>query len=209
MAGPAIARDGRLAFLVQRRGRTELYVSSVDGSASRRLAEELDVRGAPAWSPDGRWLAVAAANADGEPQLFRIPVGGGPPVSLVKEYATDPVWDPSGTFLLYSGADVGTTFSIRAVTAGGAPVPLPNLILTRGARHLAFLGEDAVIILKGDISHKDFWSFDLKTGHERQLTNLGRGSTIGDFDISPDGREIVFDRVREQSNIVVFNLPAH
>ena len=209
VAGPALARDGRLAFLVQRRGRTELHVISVDGSASRRLAEELDVRGAPAWSPDGRWLAVAAANAEGEPQLFKIPVDGGPPVSLVKEYATDPVWDPSGKFLLYSGADVGTTFPVKAVTAAGAPVPLPNLILTRGARHLAFLDEDALIIMKGDISHKDFWTFDLKTGHERQLTNLARGFTIGDFDISADGREIVFDRVREQSEIVLFDLPAH
>ena len=127
----------------------------------------------------------------------------------MKEYATDPVWDPSGTFLLYSGADVGTTFPVKAVTAAGAPVPLPNLILTRGARHLAFLDEDALIIMKGDISHKDFWSFDLKTGHERQLTNLARGFTIGDFDISADGREIVFDRVREQSNIVLFDIPAH
>jgi Tol biopolymer transport system component len=208
VAGPDIAHDGRLAFLVQRRGRTELIVMNGDGAAPRRLAEELDVRGAPAWSPDGRWLAVAAANADGQPQLFKIPVAGGPPVSLVKEYSTDPIWDPSGTFLLYSGADVGTTFPVKAVSADGAPWPLRDLILTRGARRLAFLGEDAVIIMKGDISHKDFWSLDLKTGRERQLTNLARGYTIGDFDISPDGREIVFDRVREQSNIVLFDLPA-
>ena len=207
VAGPAVAPDGRLAFLVQRRGRTELIVMGADGTVSR-LAEELDVRGAPAWSPDGRWLAVAAANADGEPQLFKIPVGGGAPVSLVKEYSTDPVWDPSGRFLLYSGPDVGTTFPVRAVSADGAPFPLRTLILTRGARHLAFLGEDVLIFLKGDVSQKDFWSLDLKTGHERQLTDLGRGSTIGDFDISLDGREIVFDRVREQSEIVLFDLPA-
>jgi Tol biopolymer transport system component len=208
VAGPAVAPDGRLAFLVQRRGRTELILMNADGTA-RRLAEQLDVRGAPAWSPDGRWLAVAAANSDGEPQLFKIPVDGGPPVSLVNEYSTDPVWDPHGRFLLYSGADVGTTFPVRAVSADGARFPLRTLILTRGARRLAFLGEDALIFLKGDISQKDFWSLDLKTGHERQLTNLGRGSTIGDFDISPDGREIVFDRVREQSEVVLFDLPAH
>jgi Tol biopolymer transport system component len=180
---------------------------NADGTV-RRLAEDLDVRGAPAWSPDGRWLAVAAANADGEPQLFKIPVGGGAPVSLVKEYSTDPVWDPTGRFLLYSGADVGTTFPVRAVGADGAPSPLRTLILTRGARHLAFLGEHVLIFLKGDISQKDFWSLDLETGHERQLTNLGRGSTIGDFDISPDGREIVFDRVRDQPELVLFDLPA-
>ena len=29
--------------------------------------------------------------------------------------------------------------------------------------------------MKGNVSHKDFWYLDLKTGRERQLTNLGRG----------------------------------
>ena len=86
LGGPAISPDGQhLAFLVQRRGLTQLYVTNADGSGARRVAEELDVRGAPAWSPDGQWLAVAA-NRGGEPQLFKIPVGRGTPVLLVKEY---------------------------------------------------------------------------------------------------------------------------
>ena len=94
------------------------------------------------------------------------------------------------------------------MSADGAAFPLRNLILTRGARRLAFLGQDALIIMKGNVSHKDFWYLDLKTGRERQLTNLGQGFTIGDFDISPDGRAIVFDRVREESDIVLFDLRA-
>ena len=208
LGGAAIAPDGqRLAFLVQRRGLTQLYVMNADGTGTHRIAEELDVRGAPAWSPDGQWLAVAA-NRDGEPHLFKIPVGGGTPILLVKEYSIDPIWSPSGQFLVYSGADVGTTFSVKAVSADGAPRPLPNLILTRGARRLAFLGgEDALVIMKGDISHKEFWVVDLKTGRERQLTNLGREFAIGDFDVSADGREIIFDRAREESDIVLFDLP--
>jgi hypothetical protein len=96
---------------------------------------------------------------------------------------------------------------VKAVNADGVAHPLPNLILTRGARRLAFLGgEDALIILKGDISHKEFWVVDLKTGRERQLTNLGRELTIGDFDVSADGREVIFDRSREESDIVLFDL---
>ena len=193
--------------LVQRRGLMRLYVMNADGTGARRLAEELDVRGAPAWSPDGQWLAIAA-NRDGEPQLFKIPVGGGTPVLLVHAYAIDPVWSPSGQFLVYSGADVGTNFSVGAVSADGVPRAVPTLILTRGARRLAFLGSDeALVVLKGDISHKEFWVVDLKTGRERQLTNLGREFAIGDFDVSTDGREILFDRAREESDIVVFALP--
>ena len=87
------------------------------------------------------------------------------------------------------------------------PHPVPNLVLTRGARRLAFAEEDTLVILKGDISHKEFWSVDLQTGRERQLTALGDSSVIGDFDISPDGRAITFDRTREESDIVLFDLP--
>ena len=208
LGGPAIAPDGqRLAFLVQRQGLTRLYVMNADGTGARRIAEDLDVRGAPAWSPDGQWLAIAA-NRDGEPRLFKIPVSGGTPILLVNEYSIDAIWSPSGQFLVYSGADVGTTFSVKAVSADGAPRPLPNLILTRGARRLAFLGgDDALVIMKGNISHKEFWLVDLPTGRERQLTNLGREFALGDFDVSADGREIIFDRAREESDVVLFDLP--
>jgi Tol biopolymer transport system component len=208
LGGPAIAPDGqRLAFLVQMRGRTQLYVMNADGSDARRMAEELDVRGAPAWSPDGQWLAIAA-NQEDEPRVFKIPVAGGAPVQLVKEYSTDPVWAPSGEFLVYSGADVGTTFPVKAVSATGAPHALPSLVLTRGARRLVFLGgDDALVFLKGDISHRELWVVDLKTGRDRQLTSLGRELAIGDFDVSEDGREILFDREREESDIVLFDLP--
>jgi len=207
IAGAAIAPGGqRVAFSVRARGVTQLYLMNTDGTGTRRVAEELDVRGAPAWSPDGRWLAVAA-DRDGEPRLFKIPVDGGTPVPLLHEYSIDPTWSPSGQFLVYSGADVGTTFSVKGVSADGAPYSLPNLTLTRGARRLAFMGDDTLVIMKGDVSHKEFWAFDLKTGRERQLTRFNRGFVISDFDISQDGREIIFDRTREESDIVLFDLP--
>jgi Tol biopolymer transport system component len=44
---------------------------------------------------------------------------------------------------------------------------------------------------------------DLETGKERQLTNLKPGYEPKSFDVSPDGRQIVFDRVRENSDIVL------
>jgi Tol biopolymer transport system component len=207
VAGPAIAPDGqRLAFSVQAGERTQLYVMNGDGTGTRRVAEELDVRGAPAWSPDARSLAVAA-NQNGEPHLFKIPVNGGRPVPLVSGYSTDPSWSPGGRFLVFSGADVGTTFPVKAVGADGAPHSLPNLVLTRGARRLVFLDEDTLVFMKGDISHQEFWSIDLKTGRERQRTMLRRGPVINDFDVSRDGREIIFDRTRDASDIAVFDLP--
>jgi Tol biopolymer transport system component len=122
--------------------------------------------------------------------------------------AIDPTWSPSGRFLVYTGADVGTNLHVKAVSADGTPHALPEIRLTRGARRLVFLGgEDALVIMKGDISHKEFWLVDLKTATERQLTSLGREFAIADFDVSSDGREIIFDRTRDESDIVVLDLP--
>jgi hypothetical protein len=68
------------------------------------------------------------------------------------------------------------------------------------------LTNDILVFMKGDLSHKDLWSIDLKTGREQQLTSLASGSVMGDFDMSRDGGEIVLDRTSEESDIVLFDL---
>ena len=55
-------------------------------------------------------------------------------------------------------------------------------------------------VLRGDTQHKDFWLLDLDAGTERQLTHFGR-LIVRDFDLSPDGREIVFESLSESSDI--------
>ncbi len=63
------------------------------------------------------------------------------------------------------------------------------------------------MLLRGEIQHKNLWLIDLATGAERQLTNLPPEFDIRDFDISPDGREVVLERVQERSNVVLMDLP--
>ena len=85
---------------------------------------------------------------------------------------------------------------------------IPKLSLSRGSRRLAFLGadENTLVILKGALSRKEFWAVDLRSGAERALTDLGPGQVIGDFDVAADGRRIVFDRAREESDIALIEL---
>jgi hypothetical protein len=47
----------------------------------------------------------------------------------------------------------------------------------------------------------------LDTGVERQLTNITPDFDIRDFDISPDGREVVLERAQERSDVVLLDLP--
>ena len=208
LGGPAISPDGRyVAFSVRQHGQTLLYVMQADGTNARVLADSLDLQGEPAWAPDGQSI-TSAVDDHGVPHLFRVPIDGRSPASFVQEYSVDPAWSPDGRFVVYSGPDIGTTFSVKAVTAEAAPHTLPALTLTRGARHLAFLpGGRALVVLRGEIQHKDLWLIDLETGAERQLTNLSPEFDIRDFDISPDGREVVLERVQERSNVVLLDLP--
>jgi Tol biopolymer transport system component len=179
-----------------------------DGTSVRIINDSLELEGNLAWSPDGKSI-TSAADDHGTPHLFRVPVdGGGSPTAIVNEYSIDPAWSPDGSFVLYSGPDIGTTFVLKAVTPQGTAHSLPALTLTRGARHVTFLpGGSAFVFLRGDIEHKNLWLMDLKTGTERQLTNLPADFHIQNFDLSLDGRELVLERVQEHSEIVLLNIP--
>jgi Tol biopolymer transport system component len=207
--GPAVGPDGRrIAFSVRQHGRTLLYVVQADGTDPQVVTDSLELQGAPAWAPDGQSIATAAMDR-GQPRLFLVPLHGGAPTLFLSEYSVDPVWAPDGRFVAYSGPDIGTTFSVKAATAEAAAHPLPALTLTRGARRLVFLpGHRELVVLRGEIRHKNLWAVDLDTGAERQLTAFPPDFEIRDFDISPDGREIVVERVEEQSDVVLVDRPA-
>ncbi len=61
--------------------------------------------------------------------------------------------------------------------------------------------------MQGQLLHKNFWMLDLDNGKLRQLTDLKPGFSVKNFDISPDGKRILFDRSRENSDIVLIDLP--
>jgi Tol biopolymer transport system component len=77
-------------------------------------------------------------------------------------------------------------------------------MVSRGSRHLAFLpGGRSFLMLRGEIGHKNVWIVDLETGAERQLTSFPPEFHVHDFAISPDGRELVLERLQERSDIVL------
>ena len=57
--------------------------------------------------------------------------------------------------------------------------------------------------MQGQGGSQDFWLLDLATKKSRPLTHLNNSSTMRTFDITPDGKQTVFDRLRENSDIVL------
>ena len=204
IGAPAIAPDGRrIAFTVERHGTTQLYVIDSDGGNARLVSSTLALRGDLAWTPDSQ-AVVGAIVKDGEPNLSKIRLDGAPPQPMTTDYSLNPVWSPDGKYLVYSGADVGMRFPLRATAPDGRAYGMASLILTRGARRVAFApNSGSLVILRGEIAHKNFWLLNPQTGAERQLTDLPSNYVIGDFDVSPDGTEIIFDRLQDSSSIAL------
>lgn len=204
----AVSSDGtRVCFPAGRRGHSTLYCMNADGTGARAVAESLDVRGAASWSPDGKWLAVAAREGRGV-RVFKIPIAGGSPVRLVDSVSSNPVWSPDGKFILYSGTPRARSVPLKAVTPDGQPYAVPALTVDRVGDSYRFLpGGKELVVKLGGFRRQDFWLFDLASGRRRQLTSLRPGESLQRFDVSPDGKRILFERARENSDIVLIELP--
>ena len=204
---PAVSLDGlRSAIVLRRDGKLRLHVISADGAEIQPLTEAIDIRGAASWSPDGKWIVTGGIDNSG-PGLFKVPVGEGEPTRLIEGPALNPVWSPDGNLIVYSGKNVGPLAPMRAVRPDGTPLDLPAIQLrVDGERYRFRPSGTGIVYMQGFLPLQDFWLLDLATKNRRPLTRLSGGAAMRTFDITPDGKRIVFDRLRENSDIVLIDL---
>ena len=206
-APPAISSDGRSVIVLRIDGKLRLHVISTDG-ASHLLTDKLDAIGTASWSHDDKWVVTGGSDVAGNEGLFKVPVGGGEPIRIVPGTALNPVWSPSGDMILYSGKNTGPLADLYAVRPDSTPIKLPRIQLrVEGERYRFLPGRTAFVYMQGYSPAQDFYLFDLATNKPpRRLTRLSGTDTMRTFDITPDGKRIVFDRVRDNSDIVLIDL---
>ena len=207
---PAVSPDGlRVAVVVRQDGKRHLTVMSADGTNAQTLAPSIDIEGAPGagtadWSPDGTWIVTGGRDAEG-PGLFKIPVAGGAPERLVAGVAVNPIWSPDGNLIVYAGPFVIGQVELFGVRPDGTSVAMPAVKVRQGGYR--FLPNGKSLVYLPLVRSLDFWLLDLATANRRQLTRLSDQGRLQTFDITPDGKQIVFDRARENSNVVLIDLP--
>jgi Tol biopolymer transport system component len=180
----------------------------------KTLATSIEVQSAASWSPDGTWVAVAANQGDGT-RVFKIPIDGGPPIRLRATLSFNPVWSPDDRFIVHSEQQASGSFDVKTMTPDGTPIVVPAVAslgprfpLAFGTPYRFMPGGRTLITLQGTAPNQNFFGVDLETGEQRQLTSfdLNSGSAVQNFDISPDGKRIVFDRLRNHADVVLMNL---
>ena len=209
LAAPSISTDGhQIAIAVMKQGRPGLYVVTADGANPQPLAPSIRVREELAWAPDGKTIAVIGEDEKG-PGLFLVPMEGAP-VRLYDRRCRFPLWSPDGRYILFAEYFQGPQMHLKAVTPSGESVSLPEirLIVTQLPKNLTrFLPNGKSLVLQdGGWRTQQFFLVNVATGERRQLTDLKTGRPIRSFDVLPDGKNILFDRVTENSDIVLIEL---
>ncbi|WP_406135729.1 serine hydrolase [Streptomyces sp. NBC_01089] len=185
---PALSPDGaRIAYVLRTADREHdredraLWTVPAGGGAARRLTRG-PADTAPAWSPDGRWIAFLRGG-DGPTQLWLLPADGGEPEPLTRlpAGAGTPVWSPDSTTIAFA-APVG---SRPGTEAPGTP---PAPVVTDRIDHKAD-GQGLLGTARGHLH-----TVDTGSGEVRQLT---RGDWhAGSPAWSPDGRTLAFCAAR-------------
>jgi serine/threonine protein kinase/Tol biopolymer transport system component len=205
---PAVSPDGRsVAVVLRKDGRRQLTVMSTDGADAHALTPSINIQGAPDWSPDGHWIVTGGSNENG-PGLFKLSVDGGVPIRLVSSFASDPDWSPDGSLIVYAGPVVSGQIQVLAVRPDGSAVALPQIYGQAGRQNFRILPDGKGLVYVPRDKQGDFWILDFSTKNSRPVAHLTDVTRIQSFDITLDGKQIVFDRVRENSDIVLIDIPA-
>ena len=167
---PSLSPDGRqVAFVSNRDGQWDLYVTLVTGGDPIRLSNDPNLEAQPRWSPDGTTILFSRLNETGLQDIWVTPAFPGTPRRLIQNALT-PAWSADGRRIAYSASNViwicdATGTNPRAVTkADPAPLFQHQPAFSHSGRQVAFvrrrLGPRSELALA-----------DVETGVVRTLTS--------------------------------------
>jgi eukaryotic-like serine/threonine-protein kinase len=116
----ALSPDGKTLVLATIWGGTQqLYTRAMDQLSATPMAGTIGAS-SPFFSPDGQWVGFWAAG-----ELRKVPLSGGPPVTLCKAAAIfGASWGSDGTIVFADARNGGLS---RVSANGGSPTPLTTL----------------------------------------------------------------------------------
>jgi dipeptidyl aminopeptidase/acylaminoacyl peptidase len=166
--GKRIAFSGQATPLIPDNFNSDLYTVSTTGSAPQALVRQKGADRAPAWSPDGRWIAFASQDGrDTEwftnDYLCLVPAAGGKPINLTKDFdeevtgaGNDLCWSPNSDYVVFQ-ANQRTARHLYRVSTSGRVEPLTSGAELNGAASLAARGGTLAFLREDASSPREVW----------------------------------------------------
>ena len=201
---PRWSPDGAtIAFDARVEGRGGIFTIRADGGVPRRISRDSVDDNLPAWSRDGRWIYFSSSRT-GSWQIWKAPTEGGTPLQVTHRGGFMAQESPDGKWLyIWVAATAGGTVWKMPVEGGDAQPVLRGVRLYRWwsvARNGIYFLDDSSAVIQ--LKHWDFATDRTSTIGPIDLGGWVAGGHY--FDVSLDGRWIVFDRGEQgASNIML------
>jgi TolB protein len=111
LMSPAWSADGQwLAYVSFETKHSAVYVQRVRTGERRQVSARAGVNGAPAWSPDGRRLALTLGGSNGNPDIYVLDLATQGLMRITEDPAidTEPEWAPDGKSLYFTSDRAGS-----------------------------------------------------------------------------------------------------
>ena len=168
---PAFSPDGkRIAFISERSGHREVWVSNADGTTPVQLTN-LDGPSVmtPRWSADGRQIAFAA-NPGGDWNIHVVPSDGGAAHQVIAGSGDElfPCWSQDGRSIYFASNRSGKRQIWRAPVAGGSAVQV-----TRNGANQSIEARSGDSLYYTRQNDEGIWTVPVTGGNEVQVLELG------------------------------------
>jgi Tol biopolymer transport system component/DNA-binding winged helix-turn-helix (wHTH) protein len=182
--GPQFSPDGKkLAYMSDRSGTMEIWVSNRDGSNPFQLTA-VGVAGTPRWSPDSQSI-VFDTNSPNGPEILSINLRGGAPQVLTQDKYENqvPSWSHDGKWIYFASDRTGAREVWKIPASGGEPVQL-----THHGGHAALESLDGRVVYyaKTFLPDPEIWQIPVGGGPETPLP-LVRPGTWASWQVVENG----------------------
>jgi len=189
---PAWSPNGdRVAYVSFENRRNEIFVQNLRTGERRSVSARDGINGAPAFSPDGRYLAMALSTGAGGPDIHILDLDNGEleRVTRSRSIDTEPVWFPDGDRLAFT-SDRGGAPQIYSVSRDGSNVRRLTFDGNYNARpSISPDGRYIAMIHRGDQPGFRIAVQDLE---RRRLTVVGQGRSDESPSFAPNGAMIIY-----------------